>query len=89
MRLKNGPPTEIFALWKTGVFSDAGIEAIVNLSPYFLQGGAFSGLTQGKTHQFTSIAGVFGLVPEGMPAVKYKVLYPRTMADVVVGQVLP
>lgn len=82
-------PTEIFALWKTGVFSDAGVDAVVNLSPYFLSGGAFSGLTQGKITDFTSIRGVFGVVPEGMPAVEYKVVYPRKMADVVVGQVHP
>jgi hypothetical protein len=81
-------PGEIFALWNTGVFSDAGLDEVVNLSPYFLPGGVFAGLQQGAIHDFTSVTGVFGLfVPPTPPIIKYKVVYPRTMSEVVVGQV--
>src|SRR5262249_55336426 len=34
-------PDEIFALWNTGMFSDAGVSAIVNNSPFCLPNGAF------------------------------------------------
>jgi hypothetical protein len=70
-------PPEIFALWKTGTFSDAGISTVTNLSPYFLAGGVFTTLTTGKVHDFNFVRGVFAVVPIGMPATKYEVLYPR------------
>jgi hypothetical protein len=79
--------TTTFGLWTTtdGGFFDAGADAgadIVSLSPYFLPGGAFTGLTAGATTRFASITGVFGLfVPTGGP--KYLELYPRTAADIV------
>ena len=81
-------PDETFGLWTTGVFIDAGPESIVSLSPYFLSGGAFSGLVQGQTTSFTSVTGVFGVFfpagPDAGPAIKYKEIYPRAMSEVVV-----
>ena len=75
-------PPEIFGLWETGVFADAGIDEVTSLSPYFLPGSVFTGLTTGVTTDFTSITGVFGLfVPPGQPVTKYEVLYIRDMAD--------
>lgn len=85
---KPGLPDETFGLWTTGTFSDAGVESIVSLSPYFLGGGAFSGLVQSQTTNFTSVTGVFGLFfpadPDAGPAIKYKEIYPRAMSEVVV-----
>ena len=77
-------PTEIFALRKTGVFSDAGISTLTNLSPFNLKGAAFTGLPSGATN-FTSVTGVFSLylLSPDAGGTKYEVLYPRTMADVV------
>jgi hypothetical protein len=80
---KPAAPTETFGLWETGVFDDAGIENVTSLSPFFLPGGAFVGLTQNQIESFTSVTGVFGLFVIGMPVAKYEEIYPRTMADVV------
>lgn len=78
-------PTEIFALRKTGVFSDAGLSTLTNLSPFFLKGTAFTGLTPSQSTNFTSVTGVFSLYVLAPDAggTKYEVIYPRTMADVV------
>jgi hypothetical protein len=76
-------PPEIFALWKTGTFSDAGISTVTNLSPYFLVNGMFTTLTTGHVTDFNFVRGVFAVVPLGTPPVKYEVLYPRVeTADV-------
>jgi hypothetical protein len=86
---KPGAAAETFALWPTsGPFVDAGPESVVSLSPYFLPGGAFTGLPTGGTTtvKFQTVTGVFGLfVPpsDGGSAAKYLMIYPRTMADVV------
>lgn len=85
---KPGAATETFALWKTGgPFVEAGVESVVSASPYFLDGGSFSGLpTDGTTTvDFASITGVFGLFVPAPPAdggtgPKYLMIYPRTMA---------
>lgn len=81
-------PTMTFGLWPTndgGSFdagSDAGVD-IVSLSPFFLPGGSFSGLTAGMITKFSSITGVFGLfVPSGGP--KYLELYPSADDEIVV-----
>ena len=80
-----GTPTETFGLGTQGFDggADAGGE-IVSLSPFFLPGGAFTGLTNGLKTKFASVTGVFGLfVPPADGGVqKYLELYPRTMADV-------
>lgn len=74
-------PTETFGLWTTGVFSDAGVTNVVSLSPAMLSGAAFTGLTMGSIHDFTSVTGVFGLfVPPG-GAAKYLEIYPRETAE--------
>lgn len=78
-------PTETFGLWSTGVFTDAGPDTIVSLSPYFLAGAVFTGFdaaNQGKTHDFGYVTGVFGLfAPVADPTAKYKELYPRVEAE--------
>lgn len=79
--------TETFGLWTTGT-TDAGAASIVSLSPFFLPGGAFSGLVPSTITDFATITGVFGLFYPGGgsdagPATKYLEIYPRTMTDVV------
>lgn len=79
-------PTTTFGLWNTAGF-DAGTTEIVSLSPYFLPGGSFTGLTAGAKTDFSSITGVFGLfvpAPGDAAVSKYLQLYPRAMTDVVV-----
>lgn len=77
----------IFGLWPTGQFpADAGADAFLDLSFYFLQGQAFSGLTLNKLHDFTSVTGVFGELIEPGPT-KFRTLYPRQMSDVVIYKV--
>lgn len=86
---KPGAADETFALWTTGgPFVEAGIESVVNASPYFLSGGSFTGLPSdgNTTVDFASITGVFGLFVPAAPAdggtsPKYLMLYPRAMAD--------
>lgn len=91
------PATQTFALFPPNVDAgtvdagadggagvDAGTTSLVSLSPYFLSGGAFSGLPSGTMTHFTSITGVFGLfIPSAGAPPKYLELYPRTMGDVV------
>ena len=81
-------PTETFGLWSTGTTSEAGAASIVSLSPFFLTGGAFTGLIPSTITDFTSITGVFGLFYPGGgadagPATKYLEIYPRTTGDIV------
>jgi hypothetical protein len=74
----------LFPLPDAGPY-DAGGE-IVSMSPFFLQGSAFTGLTGGVKTQFAAITGVFGeFVPsaDGGAPPKFLELYPRTSADVV------
>jgi hypothetical protein len=77
-------PEETFAIYETGVFSDAGVEELMSLSPFFLPGAAFVGWTPEAPLTFTSVTGVYAVfVPAGAPLVRYKELYPRTMAEAV------
>ena len=79
-------PTATFGLFHPtdAGFPDAGPDAgvdIVSLSPFFLPGSSFTGLTPVLT-TFASITGVFGtFVPATGP--KYLELYPRTTSDIV------
>lgn len=79
-------PDEIFALWDTGGAQGGGLETVTNLSPFFLPGGVFVGLTPTTITDFASVTGVFGQYPRENQAgnlVKYETIYARTMADVV------
>jgi hypothetical protein len=80
-----GTPTETFGLGTVGFDggADAG-SAIVSLSPFFLPGGAFTGLTNGQKKTFSSVTGVFGhfVPPTDASAQKFLEIYPRTMSDV-------
>ncbi|MGZ3416400.1 MAG: hypothetical protein ACXVEE_00980 [Polyangiales bacterium] len=88
---KPSTPSAIFGLYPTtGGFdagADGGTTGIVSLSPYFLTGGAFTGLTSGTKTDFTTITGVYGMFYPGTgdagPATKYLVIYPRVMTEVV------
>jgi hypothetical protein len=78
---------EIFGIWETGVgIGDASATDLVSISPYFLQGNAFTGFTAGQIVNFQTVTGVFGqYIPStesGTPP-KYHVIYPRSMADLV------
>lgn len=77
----NTPP-ELFALWDTGTMPNGDITTVTSLSPYFLAGGQFTGLTDGQNTDFQEVVGVFGLfVPPVMPVTKYEAIYVRTTAD--------
>lgn len=79
-------PTATFGLFHPtdAGFPEAGADAgvdIVSLSPFFLPGSSFTGLTPVLT-AFASITGVFGtFVPATGP--KYLELYPPTTVDIV------
>jgi hypothetical protein len=89
----SGKPTTssaIFGLYPTTGFDagpDGGTTGIVSLSPYFLSGGAFTGLTLGSKNDFSTVTGVYGMFYPGSgdagTATKYLVLYPRVMTEVV------
>ena len=75
-------PTETFGLYVKGQFVDAGPGNVVSLSPYFLPGGAFTGLSTGVSTTFTSVTGVFGtFVPSAAPGSTYREIYVRSSAD--------
>lgn len=77
-------PEETFAIFETGVFSEAGVEEIMSLSPYFLPSAAFVGWTPEAPLTFTSVTGVYAVfIPAGAPLVRYKEIYLRTMAEAV------
>lgn len=78
-------PAETFGLFNTtGPFDDGGVASVTSLSPYFMPGGAFTGFlaaNQGKTHDFGSVTGVFGIfIPTGS-MVKYEEIYPRAESE--------
>ena len=80
-------PTATFGLFHPtdAGFPDAGADGggvdIVSLSPFFLPGSTFTGLTPVLT-TFASLTGVFGtFVPKTGP--KYLEIYPRLAGDVV------
>ncbi|NUP09240.1 MAG: hypothetical protein HOW73_24580 [Polyangiaceae bacterium] len=76
------PPAETFALWTTGQAPDGDITTVTSLSPFFLAGGAFTGLTDGMNTNFNHVVGVFGLfVPPADPLIKYEEIYVRSDAD--------
>lgn len=82
-------PAETFGMWTTGQI-DMSPDGPTSMSPFFLDGAVFTGLTAEKIHDFTSVVGVFGLfVPPANPVVKYKELYPRAMSEVVIKKVQP
>ncbi|MEZ4296362.1 MAG: hypothetical protein R3B70_15430 [Polyangiaceae bacterium] len=54
--------------------------------PYFLQGGQFTGLSEGLIYNFLTVDGVFGIfAPAADPLIKYEEIYIRSMDDVVNG----
>lgn len=81
---------ETFGLWTTA--SDAGFPdggaSIVSASPFFVAGGAWTGLVPGRIVDFARVDGVFGtFVPAaapGGPVVKYLEIYARAQSDLVV-----
>ena len=77
-------PAQTFAMWATATGPIQPLSEVTDMSPFFLQGAAFTGLTPEVVTKWTSVTGVFGLfVPPAMPVVKYEELYIRTMADAV------
>ena len=76
-------PAETFAILAGG-FSDAGVNTITSLSPYFMPGGAFTGyvaMNMNVKIPFASVSGVFGIfIPTGS-MMKYEEIYPRSEAD--------
>jgi hypothetical protein len=74
-------PSETFGIWPTGMFPSGG--PTVSLSPFFLSGAAFTGLTDGVTTDFSSVTGVFGLFVPPPSGPKYVEIYPRQMSELV------
>lgn len=74
-------PTETFGVWPTGNFPPSG--PTVSLSPFFLAGAAFSGLTDGVNTDFATATGVFGLFVPPPTGPKFVEIYPRDMAELV------
>jgi hypothetical protein len=73
--------TATFGLWDTGSINDAGVSTLTSLSPFFLVGGSFTGLTSNSVTDFNSVTGVFGLFFETTSGTKYKELYPRSPSE--------
>ncbi len=86
---KPNGPNQLFGLWQTGVFNEAGVDTITSLSPFFLPAGQFAGLVQDKIHNFTAVTGVFAVYFEPNSALKFEVLYPRVQSEVEVLFVQP
>ena len=79
-------PTSTFGLFHAteGGLPEAGADAgagIVSLSPFFLPGSTFTGLTPVLT-AFASLTGIFGTFVSSV-GTKYLEIYPRTMGDVI------
>ena len=79
-------PTATFGLFHAteGGLPEAGADGgtnIVSLSPFFLPGSTFTGLTPVLT-AFASLTGVFGTFVAST-GTKYLEIYPRTAADIV------
>jgi hypothetical protein len=75
-------PAETFGLWDTATGPAGTIDTITSLSPYFLPGAAFTGLTNGTITKFTQVVGVFGeFVPPATPVMKYEEIYVRADAE--------
>lgn len=81
---KTKTPVETFALWNTGMQPTGDITEVTSLSPFFLTGAAFTGLTPATVTDFASVTGVFGIfAPDATPLIKYEEIYPRTANDIV------
>jgi hypothetical protein len=77
-------PIETFGIIDNSLDLEAGTQELISLSPTFLTGSAFNGLTMGTTTRFDSVTGVYGLfVPpmQNPPVNKYKEIYVRADAD--------
>jgi len=75
-------PAETFALWDTGSVGGGGLDTVTSLSPFFLSGAAFVGLTDGLNTDFEFVVGVFAIfAPPADPLVKYEEIYVRSAAD--------
>jgi hypothetical protein len=85
-----GRPTantsETFALFESDSNTfDAGLELTQVLTPYYLPGGNFQGLTADKWTNFSSIGGVYSVfvVNSNGESLKYRMLGPRTQGEIV------
>lgn len=88
----SGHPSDngtIFALWDTATGPSGGVTNATSLTPYYLTGGHFSGLTLPKIHDFTSVTGVFSLFFESSTMTKYKTIGPRKAAEYPIALVHP
>lgn len=75
-------PAETFALWDTGAMPGGDITTVTSLSPFFLAGSAFVGLTPDDITDFSEVVGVFGIfAPPADPLIKYEEIYARSGAD--------
>jgi hypothetical protein len=72
-------PDETFGLWDTGGMIGGDITTVTSLSPFFLPGSAFTGLTQGMITDFEEVVGVFAIyAPDADPLIKYEEIYVRS-----------
>lgn len=82
-------PSKTFALFESEVDGgsyDAGLELTQVLTPYYLPGSKFQGLTPDIWTQFSSIAGVYSVfvVSDNGQNLKYRMLGPRIHSEIVV-----
>jgi len=76
------PPAATFALWDTGTTPSGGIMTVTSLSPYFLPGKVFNGLTDGLNTDFDEVVGVFMVLAQpGSPVTKYEEICVRSELD--------
>lgn len=78
-------PAQTFGIFNTkGPFDDGGVASVTSLSPYFLPGGAFTGVVATSMDvqlAFVSVTGVFGVfIPAGSMN-KYEEIYPRGASE--------
>ncbi len=78
--------TETFGLWESFMPGMGPIEEVTSVSPFFVPGKQFTGLTPDVIYNFTHVDGVFGIfAPPADPLIKYEEIYIRSMDDVVSG----
>lgn len=76
-------PAETFGLWESFMPGMGSIEEVTSMSPFFVPGSQFTGLTQGVIQNFAHVDGVFGIfAPPADPLIKYEEIYIRSMDDV-------
>ena len=79
-------PNQTFGLWESFMPGGGPVEEVTSVSPFFLPGNQFTGLTPDIIYNFLTVDGVFGVfAPPADPLIKYEEIYIRSMSDLVPG----